>query len=227
MKKLIIVAAVICAMLASCQGSKNIKSFTTADSLSYAIGTDYGMHAKRLDSTMSASVIAMAIRDALANKSQMTQEEAYQFLNEWFSVRLPEKTLQEGIAWLEDVKKDSKVQESDSGLLYQIISAGDPAVQAIDDADQVVVKYRGTLQSGFEFDQNDSISFPLNRVINAWTEGMKLVGKGGEIILWAPADLAYGQRPPQGSPIPVNAALKFEVTLLDVIPAVTEETPAQ
>ncbi len=225
MKNLLIIAALVCATLASCQGSKNIKSFTTADSLAYAIGTDYGNHAKRLDSTMNVTVIASAIRDVLANKSQMTQEEAFQFLNEWFSVRVPAKNMAEGQAWLDEVKTQSGVQETGSGLLYQIVSEGDTLTKAVNDADQVMVNYKGTLKDGTVFDQNDSITFPLNRVIPAWTEGMKLVGKGGDIILWAPAGLAYGERA-QGQ-IPANSALKFEVKLLDVIPAAVEETPAQ
>jgi FKBP-type peptidyl-prolyl cis-trans isomerase FkpA len=54
-------------------------------------------------------------------------------------------------------------------------------------------------------------------VIPGWTEGMKLVGKGGEVVLWIPAEMAYGPQPRPG--IPANSALKFEVTLLDVIPA--------
>ncbi len=221
MKKLLVVAVIVSAAFASCQGTKNIKSFSDVDSLAYAIGTDYGNHAKRLDSTMNPAIIYAAIKDALANKSQMTQEEAFAFLNEWFGVRVPAKALAESQAWLDEVKGGSGVQATESGLLYQIVNEGDMAVKATNDADQVMVNYKGTLKDGSVFDQNDSITFPLNRVIPAWTEGMKLVGKGGEIVLWAPSELAYG---PQGSgSIPPNSALKFEVTLLDVIPAAVEE----
>lgn len=226
MKKLLVVAVIVAAALASCQGSKNISSFSDADSLAYAIGTDYGNHAKRLDSTLNAAIIYSAIQDVLANKSQMTQEEVYAFLNEWFSVRVPAKNLAEGQAWLEEMKAgNSAIQTAPSGLMYEIISEGDAATKAVNDADQVMVNYKGTLKNGTVFDQNDSITFPLNRVIPAWTEGMKLVGKGGQIVLWAPAELAYGA---QGSgTIPPNTALKFEVTVLDVIPAAAEETPVQ
>ena len=59
---------------------------------------------------------------------------------------------------------------------------------------------------------------------------MKLIGKGGKITLWIPSELAYGERG-AGQLIGPNSALRFDVELLDVIPAapaapVAEETPA-
>ncbi len=65
----------------------------------------------------------------------------------------------------------------------------------------------------------DTISFPLGRVIKGWTEGMQLIGKGGKIHLWIPAELAYGPRG-AGQDIGPNDALEFEVELVDVIPYV-------
>jgi FKBP-type peptidyl-prolyl cis-trans isomerase len=173
---------------------------------------------KMTDSTLNSAILQAAVKEVFAGNANMTPDQAVAFLNEWFGVRKPAEELAAGKAWLEKVKADNpNIQTTASGLMYEIINAGDPAVKAVNDADQVVVKYRGTFKDGSEFDANESATFPLNGVIPAWTEGMKLVGKGGEIVLWAPSDLAYG---PQGrGQIPPNAPLKFEVTILDVIPA--------
>jgi len=221
MKKLMIVAVAFCAALASCGGSKSAKSFTQADSVSYAVGIDivnqFGLRAFE-DSTLNGAILAAAVRDAFAQKGQMTPEDATAFLTNYFNVVKPAKSLAAGQAWLEEVKaSNANIQTTESGLMYEIVEAGDQSVKATKDEDTVVVKYRGTHYDGKEFDKNDSISFPLNGVIKGWTEGMKLVGKGGQVTLWVPSELAYG--PSGRGPIPGNAALKFEVTLLDVIPA--------
>ena len=60
-----------------------------------------------------------------------------------------------------------------------------------------------------------AINATLSGVIRGWTEGLQLVGKGGQITLWIPAELAYGQRG-AGSDIGPNEALMFKVELHDI-----------
>ena len=79
-------------------------------------------------------------------------------------------------------------------------------------------------EKGNLLEEDQPVKFPLNRVIKGWTEGMKLVGPGGKIKLYIPAELAYGPRG-AGRDIGPNEALEFEVELLSVEPYV-EEVPA-
>jgi FKBP-type peptidyl-prolyl cis-trans isomerase len=224
MKKLLIVAVAFSAAFASCQGTKSAKSFNEIDSLSYAIGVDLALNSGVRaveDSTLNVNMLAQAFRDAWAEKLQISREDAQTFINEYFQVRIPAKAKAESQAWFEEIKKTNpNIQTTESGLMYEIINPGDSSIKAVNDADQVVANYRGTLKNGTEFDKNDSIPFALNRVIPGWTEGMKLIGKGGEMVLWVPAELGYGEG--ARGLIPANSALKFEVKLLDVIPAAAE-----
>lgn len=73
-----------------------------------------------------------------------------------------------------------------------------------------------------QLESASTAEFPLNRVIKGWTEGMKLVGKGGKITLWIPAEMAYGPRG-AGRDIGPNEALKFVVEVVDVKPVAKPE----
>lgn len=122
--------------------------------------------------------------------------------------------------WLSEVEAMDGVQKTESGLLYRIDREGDGA-QATEDADVVLVNYEGKTRTGVVFDSSyergEPMAIALNRVIPGWTEGMKLVKEGGQITLWIPAELAYGERG-AGQDIAPNEALEFKVELLEVNP---------
>ena len=105
-----------------------------------------------------------------------------------------------------------------SGLKITDLAVGDGA--EANAGQVVVVNYRGTLESGKEFDSSygrGPFSFPLGagRVIKGWDEGVAGMKVGGKRKLVIPPDLAYGSRG-AGGVIPPNATLVFEVELLDV-----------
>ena len=86
--------------------------------------------------------------------------------------------------------------------------------------DEVTVHYTGRLLDGTVFDSSvnrgEPATFPLNRVIPGWTEGVQLMKEGAKYTFFIPSDLAYG---PQGIPgaIPPHSTLVFEVELIKVI----------
>ncbi len=86
-------------------------------------------------------------------------------------------------------------------------------------SDTVKVHYRGTLADGKEFDSSYKrgapASFPLNRVVPCWTEGLQKIKVGGKATLTCPPATAYGERG-AGNAVPPNATLTFEVELLAI-----------
>lgn len=105
-----------------------------------------------------------------------------------------------------------------SGLVFRSLKEGTgPQPEA---TDVVSVHYRGSFPDGKEFDSSHSrgkpTSFPLNRVIKCWTEGVQRIKVGGKAKLTCPAAIAYGDRGTPGGPIPPGAVLQFEVELLAI-----------
>lgn len=117
----------------------------------------------------------------------------------------------------ENAKKDG-VSVTESGLQYRVQEEGSGAKPNANDT--VEVHYRGTLIDGTEFDSSykrgQTISFPLNRVIAGWTEGVQLMSPGAKYTFYIPYQLAYGERGTPGGPIPPYAALVFDVELVSV-----------
>jgi FKBP-type peptidyl-prolyl cis-trans isomerase FkpA len=104
-----------------------------------------------------------------------------------------------------------------SGLVY--LSLRDGKGMGPVASDTVRVNYRGTFIDGREFDSSYKrgvpASFPLNRVIPCWTEGVQLMKVGGKAKLTCPSAIAYGERG-AGNEIPPNSILRFEVELLGI-----------
>lgn len=127
-------------------------------------------------------------------------------------------------AFLAANKAKTGVVETPSGLQYKIIAPGSNVKAGPTDA--VKVYYKGTLLDGTVFDERavadgDPIKLTLNQVIPGWTEGLQLIGEGGEIELYIPAALGYGESGTQG--IEPNSTLIFNVKLAEVIPAEAAE----
>lgn len=117
-----------------------------------------------------------------------------------------------------DAKVDEKFKTTKSGLKYRILRKSDGKKPTA--KNEVTVHYKGWLDDKKIFDSSyrraEKISFPLNRVIPGWTEGMQLVGKGGMIELEIPAKLGYGSRDVGNGLIPANSTLHFVVELYEI-----------
>ena len=102
-----------------------------------------------------------------------------------------------------------------SGLVYRSLGDGKGASPRA--TSTVKVNYKGMFVDGRKFDASadhgGAISFPLNRVIPCWTEGVQKLKVGGKAKLTCPSAIAYG---PAGADIPPNTTLVFEVELLGI-----------
>ena len=105
-------------------------------------------------------------------------------------------------------------ERHESGLYYNIEEAGSNDRPTL--TDSVTVRYKGSLLNGQVFDQtpgDNTVTFALNRLIPAWQIGIPLVGKGGEVKLYSPSNLGYGNQ--RVGTIPAGSVLVFEIDLVD------------
>ncbi len=116
-----------------------------------------------------------------------------------------------------DMATDSTWVQTASGLKFVMVSEGEGKSPKATDA--VTVHYTGTLTDGTVFDSSvargEPATFPLNRVIAGWTEGLQLMKVGGKAVFYIPSQLAYGEQGVPGT-IPPNSPLLFEVELLGI-----------
>src|SRR5262249_6151239 len=204
------------------------------DKVSYAIGMSIATSIRRQPVEVNPDVLAEGLKDGLAGKAKMSEEESREVLKQLQSdlqakaaerakaaeaerEKSGEANKKEGDAFLAANKTKEGVKTLPSGLQYKIVKEGTgPKPTA---SDTVTCNYRGTLINGTEFDSSykrgQPASFAVSGVIKGWTEALQLMPVGSKWDLYIPPDLAYGARG-AGGDIGPNATLLFEVELLSI-----------
>lgn len=243
MRKAILFTAAVVAMAVgstscNCGGGYSASLKTEVDSVSYAFGINAGSDISRTFTGMAESEgVELNKQDFLAafsaailgdeSKTKMTPEEAIAILQEFgrkMQAKAAEKMEEEATAnlavsaaFLAEKEKEEGVIKTPSGLLYKVIQEGKGKKPTA--TSTVTVNYKGSLVDGTVFDSSyergEPTSFPLNQVVAGWTEGIQLMAPGAKYVFYIPSELGYGEQGAGGA-IPGNAALTFEVELLEV-----------
>lgn len=177
-------------------------------------------------------------------KGELTDSALYAEVDKYFQGELETmKNAEEGKISNYIASNKLEPTKSATGLQYVIEEQGSAEKPAI--GDTVVVNYTGQLTNGVHFDTTDEalakdkkihnpmrtyepIRFSLGNdpVIQGWTEGLQLLGKGGKAKLIIPSTLGYGETP-AGNKIPPYSPLIFDVELVDIIKATEpQEAPS-
>ncbi len=193
------------------------------DKVSYSIGLNIGFNFKKQNMDLNPDILASGIKDAMANKPQMTQDQVKETMAAFEKDMIEKqkaagaKNAADGEKFLAENKKKDGVKTTASGLQYKVMKEGSGAAPVA--SDTVTVNYRGTLLDGTEFDssykRNEPATFPLQGVIPGWTEGVQLMKKGAKYQFFIPSSLAYKDKSP-GADIPPNSTLIFEIDLLEI-----------
>ncbi|HNQ72083.1 MAG TPA: FKBP-type peptidyl-prolyl cis-trans isomerase [Verrucomicrobiota bacterium] len=196
----------------------------------YAIGLSVGGNFKQGNLEYDAAAFEQGMKDALGDKPGLSPQEISEVIRKYQSERravLGEKNKAEGEAFLAENKTKPGVKTFASGLQYKVLAEG--SGDSPKPEDSCVVKYRGTLINGTEFDSserqhNGTATFPANRVIKGWTEALTHMKPGAKWQLFIPPDLAYGEHGNRN--IGPNSVLLFDVELVSFSPPPPPAKPA-
>ena len=206
---------------------------TETQKQAYSLGASIGMYMKRnladqkqLGLELDKDLIIRGMTDSIDGKSQIEQQEVQAILTKLdadMRAKQEEKqksdaqaNLASGEKFLAENAKKEGVKVTESGIQYEVISEGEGEKPKA--TDTVKVHYKGTLINGETFDSSydrgQPATFPLNRVIPGWTEGVQLMSVGSKYKFTIPSNLAYG--PMGNQAIPGNSVLVFDIELLEI-----------
>lgn len=233
MKKALLTLALGSLLAAPVMAETQLK--TDEDKLSYSLGLIMGQRLTQDVKDLNVDIMAQAIKDLYAGgELKMTEAEVGQTMQAFQQKKMLEQqeaqaktaegNLKKGQDFMAANAKKSGVKTTESGLQYQVLTAGKGDKPAA--TDQVKVHYEGKLIGGKVFDSSyqrgEPVTFTLNQVIRGWQEGLQLMSVGSKWKLFIPAELAYGPGGAGGA-IGPNEALVFEVELLEINPEAKEE----
>jgi FKBP-type peptidyl-prolyl cis-trans isomerase FklB len=192
------------------------------DSLSYSIGVLVGQNLRQQGfNKIDAATLAEAISNVITDQAlKVDAENANRIVQDYLqaqSARKYETTIAMGTAFLEANKNRPGVVTLQSGLQYEVMTAGTGAKPSAND--KVTVHYHGTLIDGTIFDSSvdrgQPATFGVTQVIQGWVEALQLMPLGSKWKLFIPYNLAYGERA-AGAKISPYSTLIFEVELLKI-----------
>jgi FKBP-type peptidyl-prolyl cis-trans isomerase FklB len=214
------------------QHKSDDQTFTSAkEKTSYAVGVDLIRNFKRqaIDADLAAVIKGMQDESA-GKKLQLTEPQIIKTLNDYqlelknrqaqLRQQTAENNAKAGAAFLAANKEKKDIVTLPSGLQYKIIKAGNGKKPGIDDG--VTCRYRGTLLDGSEFDNSESMGYPVtffvrDSVIAGWKEALTLMPAGSKWQIFVPSELGYGEKG-AGRDIGPNATLIYEIEILAVNP---------
>lgn len=198
---------------------------TDESRVSYGIGRQMGEQLRQNPPPgTDVEAVLAGLRDAFEGKESIVAPEQ---LNASFAVireRMEAEAAEQarvaaraGVEFLQENAKKEGVVVLDSGLQYEILTAGEGEKPAREST--VRTHYHGTLIDGSVFDSSyqrgQPAEFPVSGVIAGWTEALQLMPVGSKWRLYVPSELAYGGQS-VGS-IPAHSTLVFDVELLEII----------
>lgn len=197
------------------------------DAISYAIGVTTARNLTKDGVVVDPALAVKGMQDVQAGKGLLMTEAEIRTVMAGLVAEMRQKMAanrkeaeetnrKQGDEFRATFAKQADAKSLPNGVIYKVVKAGDGAKPAEDD--NVVVKYRGTLTSGAQFDaspEGQPVTLKLAQLITGWKDTLKLMPSGSRWTVVVPPQLAYQQRG-AGNDIGPNETLVIDVELLAV-----------
>jgi FKBP-type peptidyl-prolyl cis-trans isomerase FklB len=200
---------------------------TLKDKMSYATGVMTGRQLTKNNVEFDAELIIQGLRDAIAGGEIRMNEKELKVVLQSMQADIVRKmsndrqvkaslAREKGVIFQDEYKKKPGVTVLPGNLMYRVIKEGKGDKPS--ELGTVVVKYRGELIDGTEFDataEGKTATMKLTDVITGWREALKRMPAGSTWELVVPAALAYSTR--GTGTIGPNETLVFTLELVAVV----------
>lgn len=201
---------------------------TPVEQMGYAIGVELASKFKKEKFDFDVEMAAQGLRDAMADKVQLTQAELEHVLKGFQAEFRRKLAMNRQMASMANRERNetffnrNKVAEGvkllPSGVQYRVLKEGSGRKPS--EASTVTVRYVGRLLDGSEFDRSvegQPTRLKVASLVHGWRIAMMAMPVGAQWQVWIPAQLAYGDRG-TGTKIGPQEPLVLEIELLDTLP---------
>jgi len=152
----------------------------------------------KINADMNPELIKKIAKQTLQKaKDSLSYEQLHSLertANEYIVTFFDKQFIKETARFLSDVEKKDGVQKTENGILYKIIKPGNGTISSTDlvDVNYTLYDYNGKV-----LDSNESTGKPFkvqlpSGVVPGFAQSIQLVGVGGKVMVWIPAELGYG-----------------------------------
>jgi FKBP-type peptidyl-prolyl cis-trans isomerase len=215
-------------MVGLCASAQDSVDLGDADNrIAYSLGANIGQNlvAQELIEGIDVQTFVVGMLDAFADDLKLPSAEMTAAIQTYMErqANAAQAELSDNLAASEEFLAQNSLNDGivtlESGLQYLVLESAPGDGVSPTSSDSVLAHYHGTLVDGSVFDSSvnrgEPATFGVSQVIAGWTEALQLMKVGDKWRLFIPPNMAYGEASPTPA-IPPNAALIFEVELLEI-----------
>lgn len=186
--------------------------------IGYADGMRLGLQVKRTGVPVNVQALGQGVDDVLQGRSTKLREaqipEIFAQAEAYEAASSARRNDVSGKDFLARNAKEPGITLLPDGLQYRVLREGTGAIPSPDGL--IIVKYRGTLTDGTEFDHHDRFLTRSSGGIQGWQEALQRMRIGSKWQVFLPPELGFGHEGEHFHHVGPDATLIYELELVSL-----------